>query len=52
MKAGHQSGMTLLSILFLIGVFGFWLPGIYFAREEPQATSHKPQAMRKVVIQR
>ena len=26
--------------------------GIYFVREEPQASSHKPQAVRKVVIQR
>jgi hypothetical protein len=27
-------------------------PGVYFVREEPQATSPKPQAMRKVVLQR
>ncbi len=27
-------------------------PGVYFAREEPQATSLKPQAVRKVVITR
>ena len=25
--------------------------GVYFVREEPQASSHKPQAVRKVVIQ-
>jgi hypothetical protein len=27
-------------------------PGVYFVREEPQASDHKPQAVRKVVIQR
>jgi hypothetical protein len=27
-------------------------PGVYFVREEPQASSHKPQAARKVVVQR
>jgi hypothetical protein len=27
-------------------------PGIYFVLEEPQASSHKPQAVRKVVVQR
>jgi len=27
-------------------------PGVYFAREEPQAASHKPQAVRKVVVAR
>jgi YVTN family beta-propeller protein len=27
-------------------------PGVYFVREEPQAASHKPQAVRKVVITR
>jgi hypothetical protein len=27
-------------------------PGVYFVREEPQAASLKPQAMRKVVLQR
>ncbi len=27
-------------------------PGVYFVREEPQASSHKPQAVRKVVVQR
>jgi hypothetical protein len=27
-------------------------PGVYFVREEPQASSHKPQAIRKVVITR
>ena len=27
-------------------------PGVYFVREEPQASSHKPQAVRKVIIQR
>jgi photosystem II stability/assembly factor-like uncharacterized protein len=27
-------------------------PGVYFVREEPQASSSKPQAVRKVVIQR
>ena len=26
--------------------------GVYFLREEPQASSHKPQAVRKVVLQR
>jgi len=26
--------------------------GVYFVREEPQAASHKPQAVRKVVLQR
>ncbi len=27
-------------------------PGVYFVREEPQAVSHKPQAVRKVVVTR
>ena len=27
-------------------------PGVYFIYEEPQASSHKPQAVRKVVLQR
>jgi hypothetical protein len=27
-------------------------PGVYFVREEPQASSHKPQDIRKVVVQR
>ena len=27
-------------------------PGVYFVREEAQASSHKPQAVRKVVVQR
>jgi len=27
-------------------------PGVYFVREEPQASSHKPQAVRKVVVER
>ncbi len=27
-------------------------PGVYFVREEPQAASHKPQAVRKVVVTR
>ncbi len=25
-------------------------PGVYFVREEPQASSHKPQAVRKVIL--
>jgi hypothetical protein len=25
-------------------------PGVYFVREEPQAASHKPQVVRKVVV--
>jgi hypothetical protein len=25
-------------------------PGVYFVREEPQATSLKPQAVRKVLL--
>jgi len=24
--------------------------GVYFVREQPQASSHKPQAVRKVVV--
>ena len=28
------------------------MPGVYFVREEPQATIHKPQAVRKVIITR
>lgn len=27
-------------------------PGVYFLREEPQPSSHKPQAVRKVILQR
>ena len=27
-------------------------PGVYFVREQPQAASHKPQAIRKVVVTR
>jgi hypothetical protein len=27
-------------------------PGVYFVREEPQAASSKPQALRKVVVTR
>jgi hypothetical protein len=27
-------------------------PGVYFVQEHPQASSSKPQAVRKVVIQR
>jgi hypothetical protein len=27
-------------------------PGVYFVREEQQATSLKPQATRKVIVQR
>jgi hypothetical protein len=27
-------------------------PGVYFVREEPQTASHKPQAVRKVVLTR
>jgi YVTN family beta-propeller protein len=27
-------------------------PGVYFVREEPQATSHRPQAIKKVVVAR
>ena len=27
-------------------------PGVYFVLEEPQASSHKPQAIRKVVVTR
>jgi hypothetical protein len=27
-------------------------PGVYFVREEPQAASHKPQAVRKVIVTR
>jgi hypothetical protein len=27
-------------------------PGVYFVREEPQASSHKPQTMRKVILGR
>jgi YVTN family beta-propeller protein len=31
---------------------GHVVPGVYFLCEEPQATSHKPQAVRKLVIAR
>jgi hypothetical protein len=31
---------------------GHLAPGVYFVREEPQAVSHKPQAIRKVVVTR
>jgi len=27
-------------------------PGVYFVREKPQASSHKPQAIRKVALTR
>ena len=58
--AGHQMSLTVVHSLpydeIAFDAMGRRVvnprAGIFFVREEPQAASHKPQAVRKVVLQR